>query len=90
MKSLPLPVKILWSRFKFLKVGQTSRSLGQKLWNGVKDLVTRNAHVKYECPIYTGSEVTGKIKVFVHVDAPLSRLLPGVITIALWTFILGC
>ena len=56
----------------------------------MKDLVTRNAHVKYECPIYTGSEVMGKIKVFVHVDAPLSRLLPGVMTIALWTFILGC
>ena len=31
----------------------------------------------------------GKIKVIVHVDAPLSKLLPGVITIALRTFILG-
>ena len=46
-------------------------------------------HKKYECPICTGSEVMGKIKVFVHVDAPLSRLLSGVMTIALQTFILG-
>ena len=66
---------MLWSRFKFLKEGQTSSSLGQKFWNSVKDLVTRNAHVKYECPIYTGSEVMGKIKVIVHVDTPLSRLM---------------
>ena len=29
-----------------------SRSLGQKVWYGVKGLVTKNTHVKYESPRY--------------------------------------
>ena len=52
----------------FLKVGQTSRSmsLSQKLpvWYDVKGLVTRNGHVKYESPIFYGSLVMTKVKVF--------------------------
>ena len=35
----------------FSKVGQSSRSQGQKLWYHVKGLVTRNTHVQYENPI---------------------------------------
>ena len=40
----------------FLKVGQTSRSrsLGQKFWYPWKGLVTRNVHMKYECPTSCG------------------------------------
>ena len=34
----------------------------------LKGLVKRNAHVKYEIPISSGSEVMGKVKVFVHID----------------------
>ena len=39
-------------------------SLGQKLWYGVKGLVTRNTHVKYESPISHGSQVMTKVKIF--------------------------
>ena len=35
-----------------------------KLWYGVKDLVTRNTHVKYESPISQGSQFMTKVKVF--------------------------
>ena len=41
-----------------------SRSLGQKLWNDVKGLVTRNAHVQYENPNSFGLKVMAKVKVF--------------------------
>ena len=50
-KALSLTVHIFnMTKGKFLKVGQTSRSksLGQKLWNDVKGLLTRNTHHKYE------------------------------------------
>ena len=43
-----------------------SRSLGQNLWYLVKGLIIRNAYVKYESCIYTGSEVMVKVKAFVH------------------------
>ena len=39
-------------------VNSRSRSLGQKLWYGVKGLVTRNTHVKYESPICNGSQLS--------------------------------
>ena len=39
-------------------------SLGQKLWYGVKGLITRNAHVKYESPTSSGKEAMAKVKVF--------------------------
>ena len=57
--------KSLW------KVGQTSRSrsLGQILRYVEKGIVTRNTQVKYESPIYTGSEVKAKEWVFVHTYA---------------------
>ena len=50
MNILPLSGKKLWPRLKFLKIGHISRSwsLGQKLWYGMKGLITRSAHVKYE------------------------------------------
>ena len=35
----------------------------------MRGLVIKNVHVKYESPIYTGSEVMAKFKVFVHTDA---------------------
>ena len=35
-----------------------------KLWYGVKDLVTRNTHVKYESPFSQGSQFMTKVKVF--------------------------
>ena len=66
MTALSLMVQKSRPRLKFLKVGQTSRSrsLGQKLWYDVKDLVTRNTHVKYESPTAYGSLVMTKVKVF--------------------------
>ena len=48
----------------YSKVGQTSRSRGQKLWYQVKGLVTRNTHVQYESPITSGKKVMAKVKVF--------------------------
>ena len=39
-------------------------SLVQKLWYGLKDLVTMNTHVKYESPISHGSQLMTKVKVF--------------------------
>ena len=42
---------------------QSSNKRGQKLWYGVKGLVTRNIHVKYESLIYHGSYISTKIKV---------------------------
>ena len=41
-----------------------SSSLGQKLWNDVKDLVTRNAHMQYESPTSSALKVMAKVKVF--------------------------
>ena len=41
-----------------------SRSLGKKLWYGVKGLVTRNAQVKYDSPVSRGSQLMTKVKVF--------------------------
>ena len=67
MKALSLLVWKLWTRLKFSKVGQTSRSRsqGQKLWYHVKGLVTRNTHVQYESPmISSGLKVMDKVKVF--------------------------
>ena len=50
----------------FSKVGQISRSQGQKLWYQVKGLVTRNTHVQYDIPICNGWKVMAKVKVFVY------------------------
>ena len=47
----------------FTKIGQTSRSRGQKIWYHVKGLVTRNTHVQYESPISSGKKVITKVKV---------------------------
>ena len=59
--------KKVMAKFKvFQKVGQTSRSRGQKLWYHVKGLVTRNTHVQYESSISSGKKVMAKVKVFVH------------------------
>ena len=46
--------KIMVPCERFPKVGQTSRSRsqGQKLWNHVKGLVTRNTHMQYEFKLY--------------------------------------
>ena len=43
-------------------VGQTSRSLGQKLWNEMK--ATRNTDAQYENPISSSLKVMAKVKVF--------------------------
>ena len=48
----------------FSKVGQTSRSQGQKLWYHVKGLVTRNTHMQYESPITSDKKAMAKVKVF--------------------------
>ena len=45
-----------------------SRPLDQLFWYGMKVLMTKTAHVKYECPTYTGSEVMAKFKVFVQAN----------------------
>ena len=50
----------------------------------VKGLVTGNAHMKYESPIYTGSEVMAKVKVFVQAHAYTNA---SGMTIALQTFV---
>ena len=41
-----------------------SRSLSQKLWYGVKDLVTKNTHVKYKSHFSNCSQFMTKVKVF--------------------------
>ena len=64
MKVLPLLVRKLCPRLKFLKEGQTSRSRGQKLWYHVKGLVTKNTNVKYESSTTSGKKVMAKVKVF--------------------------
>ena len=51
----------------FLKVGQMSRSPCQKLWIGVKGLVTRITQMRYGSPISHGSEVMIKVKIFFQV-----------------------
>ena len=45
-----------------------SKSLGKKLWYGVKGLVTRNTHVKYESPISHISQLMTKVKIFEKKD----------------------
>ena len=67
MKTLALLIlKVMVNVKYFEKVGQTSRprSLGQKLWNAVKGIVTRNAYMQYESPSSTGLKVKEKVKVF--------------------------
>ena len=49
-------------RDSILKVGQTSRSLGQTFWFPCKGLVTRNAHVKYRCLWNTNDPLRQLIK----------------------------
>ena len=39
-------------------------SLEQKLWNNMKGLVTRNAHVQYETPNSSCLKVMAKDKIF--------------------------
>ena len=49
------------SKFKYqhlvyvIKSSKSRSPLGKKLWYGVKGLVKRNTHVKYESPISYGS-----------------------------------
>ena len=52
-----------WS---FWKVGQTSRSrsLGKKIWNDMKGLVTRITYVNYESPSSSGLKVMAMVNVF--------------------------
>ena len=40
------------------------KALGQKLWNDVKGLVTRNADMQYESLSSSGLKVMAKVKVF--------------------------
>ena len=47
----------------FSKVGQTSRSRGQKLWYHVKGLVTSNTRVQYESSTTSGKKVVTKVNV---------------------------
>ena len=57
IEALRLLVRELSPRLKiFLEVGRTSRSrlLGQKLWYPWKGLVTRNVHMRYEGPTFSG------------------------------------
>ena len=39
------------------------RSQGQTLWYHMKALVTRNTHVQYESPTFSGLKVMAKVKV---------------------------
>ena len=55
MKAMSLTVHKLWPR---------SRLLGQKSWNGVKGLVTRNAYMQYESPSSSRLKVMAKVTVF--------------------------
>ena len=41
-----------------------TRSLNKKLYYGVKGLIRRNTHVKYESPVSYGSLVMTKVEVF--------------------------
>ena len=68
MKALSLPIRKLWPRLKFFKVGHSSRSRsqGQKSWYHVKGLVTRKTHVQYESSFSSSNKVMAKVKVFVH------------------------
>ena len=82
IKALSLLVRKLRPRFKFFKVGQTSksRSRGQKLWFHVKGLVTRNTHVKYESCISQGMKAMAKVEVLesrsnLKVKVTMSKLM---------------
>ena len=48
----------------FSKVGQRSKSQGQKLWYHMKGLVIRNTHIKYESSIFNGLKVIAEVKVW--------------------------
>ena len=91
MKALSLLVRKLWSRLKFSKVGQTSRSRsrGQKLWYHVKGLVIRNTHVQYESPISYSKKVMAKVKVFVHASNEDANTDTMAMTLAPRTFVLA-
>ena len=56
MKALPLLVKKLWPRLKFLKSRSNFKVkvTRSKIWYPLKGLVTRNVHVKYASPTSSG------------------------------------
>ena len=64
--SNPTDSKVIVQDNFFYKEGQPgrSRSLGQKSWQGIEGLATKNAHVKYESPTSSGIEAMSKVKVF--------------------------
>ena len=60
-------------------VGQMSlsKSLGQNFSHDLKDLMTRNVHVKYESSISNGSKVKTNVKVFRNVGQRSQSISQG-------------
>ena len=56
--------KFKYQHLLYVIQSSRSRSLDKKLWYGVKGLVRRNTHVKYESPVSYRSLVMTKVKVF--------------------------